>query len=116
MFRRKPPPRPLPETDNPLARRFRQDAEPDTVDLSQPARFPPSEEAVDDPQTADLQTDAARLGRVLSRDPGTGKLYVHPGTADLPVLLQGEPVRAPTELRAGDTLQIGPTEIHIRSV
>ena len=116
MFRKKPPPRPLPEADNPLARRFRQDAEPATVDLSQPARFPPSETAADDPATAELQTDATRLGRILSRDPGTGKLYVHPGTAEQPVLLQGEPVSAPTELRAGDTLRIGDTEIHIRSV
>jgi hypothetical protein len=116
MFRKKQPPPLPPGAENPLARRFRQDAEPATVDLSQPARFPPSTPAADDPQTADLQTDAARLGRVLSRDPGTGKLYVHPGTADLPVMLQGEPVRAPTELRAGDTLRIGPTEVHIRSV
>jgi len=116
MFRKKPPPRPVPEADNPLARRFRQDAEPDTVDLTQPARFPPSAAAADDPQTAELQIDAARLGRILSRDPGTGKLYVHPGSTDLPVLLQGEPVRAPTELRAGDTLRIGPAELHIRSV
>ena len=116
MFRKKSPPRLPQEADNPLARRFRQDAEPDTVDLTRPARFAPSEAAVDDPQTAELQTDAARLGRVLSRDPGTGKLYVHPGSTELPVLLQGEPIRAPTELRAGDTVQIGPTEIQIRSV
>jgi len=116
MFRRKPPPQPAPGAENPLARRFRQDAEPATVDLSQPARFPPSTPAADDPQTADLQTDAARLGRVLSRDPGTGKLYAHPGSGDLPVLLQGEPVRAPTELRAGDTVRIGATEIRVRSV
>jgi hypothetical protein len=116
MFRKKPLPQPAPGAENPLARRFRQDAEPATVDLSQPARFPPSGPAADDPRTADLQTDAARLGRVLSRDPGTGKLYVHPGAGDEPVLLHGEPVRAPTELRAGDTLRFGPTEIHIRSV
>jgi hypothetical protein len=116
MFRRKPPPQPPSDAANPLARRFRQDPEPDTVDLTQPARFSPSAGTGEDPQTTELQTDAARLGRIVSRDPGTGKLYVHPGTADRPVLLQGEPVRAPTELRAGDTLRIGPTEIHIRSV
>jgi hypothetical protein len=116
MFRKKRTPQPPAADENPLARRFRQDAEPDTVDLSQPARFPPAEDAAVDPQTAELQTDAARLDRLLSRDPDTGKLYVHPGSESEPVLLQNEPVRAPTELRAGDTLRLGSTEILIHAL
>lgn len=120
MFRKKKPPQPLQGETNPLARRFRQDAEPDTIDLAQPARFPPPDAALPDPdpdpQTTELQTDAARLARLLSRDPGTGKLYVHPGSESAPVRLQDEPVRAPTELRAGDTIRLGSAEIQIRSV
>ena len=96
--------------DNPLARRFRADAEPDTIDLGGPARFPADVDG-SDPKTASLQTDAAMLGRVISHDPETGKFYVHPGTADLPVTLQGEPVLAPTELRQGDTIRVGSMEI-----
>ena len=118
MFRKKKPPQPLQGETNPLARRFRQDAEPDTIDLAQPARFPPPDEALPDPDplTAELQTDAARLARLLSRDPGTGKLYVHPGSESEPVRLQDEPVRAPTELRAGDTIRLGTAEIQIRAL
>lgn len=96
--------------DNPLARRFRADAEPDTIDLGGPARFPADVDG-GDPKTASLQTDAAMLGRVISHDPETGKFYVHPGTVALPVTLQGEQVRAPTELRRGDTIRLGATEI-----
>lgn len=116
MFRNKRTPQPVQGDENPLARRFRQDAEPDTIDLTQPARFTAAETPGDDPQTAALQTDATRLQRLLSRDPGTGKLYVHPGEDAQPALLQGEPVRAPTELRAGDTVRFGTAEIHIRSL
>lgn len=116
MIRKKKAPQPLRGEENPLARRFRQDSEPATIDLSQPARFPPAPDERDDPQTAELQTDAARLGRLLSHDPGTGKFYVHPGTDDRPVLLQDEPVRAPTELRSGDTIRVGSMEFRIRSV
>ena len=98
--------------DNPLARRFRPDAEPATVDLADPARFhePP---VAEDPNTADLHTDAGNLGRIISRDPATGKFYVHPGTGDCPVLLEHEPVRAPTELRRGDTIQVGDAEFRL---
>jgi len=99
---------------NPLARRFRADAEPATIDLSGPARFP-VEGGSEDPKTAALQTDATKLGRIISHDPDTGKFYIHPGTADLPVTLQGEPVLAPTELRRGDTIRVGATEIRFGS-
>jgi hypothetical protein len=96
--------------DNPLARRFRPEREPATIDLTAPARFQPPSLVPDDPHTAALQTDASKLARVVSRDPQTGKFYVHPGHPDgenSPVLLQGEPVRAPTELRPGDTIRAG---------
>ena len=46
--------------DNPLARRFRADAEPATIDLSGPARFP-ADGGSEDPKTAALQTDATRV-------------------------------------------------------
>jgi hypothetical protein len=94
-----------------LARRFQADSEPPTVDLAGPARFPASPRGDEDPKTAPLQTDAAKLTRLLSHDPASGKFYIHPGTGDAPVLLQGEPVLAPTELRRGDTIRVGPMEI-----
>lgn len=95
---------------NPLARRFQPDREPATVDLAAPARFQPPSAADEDPHTAALQTDAAKLSRLVSCDPHTGKFYVHPGGETGPVLLQGEVVRAPTELRPGDTIRVGDFE------
>lgn len=102
--------------DNPLARRFQVDAEPATVDLAGPARFPADKMDDADPKTAPLQTDASKLGRIISHDLDTGKFYIHPGNADLPVTLQGEPVVAPTELRSGDIIRIADTEIHFGAV
>jgi hypothetical protein len=99
--------------DNPLARRFRPEREPDTIDLAAPARFQPAPSAPDDPQAAALQTDASQLARVVSYDPQTGKFYIHPGHPggeNSLVFLQGEPVRAPTELRPGDTIRLGDFE------
>lgn len=93
--------------ENPLARRFQPDGEPATIDLAAPARFPSPSAADEDPQTAVLQTDASQLSRVVSCDALTGKFYIHPGSEALPVLLQGEEVRAPTELRPGDTIRVG---------
>lgn len=100
--------------DNPLARRFRAENEPATIDLGGPARFPAPAAEID-PKTAPLQTDAAGLSRIISHDPETGKFYIHPGTADCPVTLQGETVLAPTELRRGDTVRVGAMEIHFGS-
>ena len=93
--------------ENPLARRLRGDAEPDTVDLADPARFHEARPADEGVQTTTLQRDPGTLGRVISRDPATGKLYIHPGSEKCPVLLQSEAVAAPTELRRGDTIQVG---------
>jgi hypothetical protein len=104
--------------DNPLARRFRPEREPATVDLTAPARFPAASAAPENPRAATLQTDASLLIRVVSCDPQTGKFYIHPGHpggAGAPVLLQGEPVRAPTELRPGDTIRAGDFELRFLS-
>jgi hypothetical protein len=92
---------------------LRPEREPATIDLAEPARFQAQSAAAEDPHTAAQQTDAAKLSRVVSCDPQTGKFYVHPGHpggANSPVLLQGEPVRAPTELRPGDTIRAGDVE------
>ena len=101
-----------PGGDNPLARRFQPETEPATVDLADPARFH-EPAAAEDPDTAPIGTDAGNLGRVISRDAATGKFYVHPGTGDCPVLLEHETVRAPTELRRGDTIQVGDAEFRL---
>jgi len=97
---------------NPLARRFQSDAEPATTELTGPVSFHPEPEPGEDPQTGPLQTNAADLNRVITHDPETGKFYVHPGGPGLTVMLQGEPVRAPTELRHGDSVGVGSVEIH----
>ena len=99
--------------DNPLARRFRQDSEPPTIDLAAAPRFQVPRETAD-PKTAPLPTGAAQLSRFISREPETGKFYIHPGPQDLPVTLQGEPVSAPTELRRGDVIRIGDAEFQFR--
>jgi hypothetical protein len=102
--------------NNPLARRFQADSEPPTVDLVGPARFPDVPRDDEGPKTASLQTDATKLSRLISHDPGSDKFYIHPATEGTPVLLQGEPVRAPTELRRGDTIRVGQTEIRFENV
>ena len=100
---------------SPLARRFQADAEPATIELSGPARFHPEPKSAEDPQTGPLHKSAADLSRVITHDTGTGKFYIHPGGPDLSVTLQGEPVRAPTELRCGDSVRVGSVEIHFGS-
>ena len=99
---------------NALARRFLVDDEPDTIDLSGHGGFPePGVE--DEPDThvsgaAPAEAPAAERQGVISRDPATGKFYVQPGTPEIPVLLAGEAVTAPTELRRGDRIRIGDAE------
>jgi len=100
---------------NPLARRFQPDTEPATIELAAPASVRPEPGSDADPQTKPLQTRAADLNPVISHDPETGKFYIHPGDPGLPVTLQGEPVRAPTELRRGDSVGVGSIEIHFGS-
>jgi hypothetical protein len=103
---------------NALARRFLVDEEPDTIDLQGPAAFhaPADEPEPDTREAAARPAKAAPHGRenVLSRDPETGKFYVHPGNPECPVLLCGEPVTAPTELRKSDRIQVGDSEFEFR--
>ena len=101
--------------NNPLARRFQVDNEPPTIELSAPPGFRPAQRAADDPKTEPLRTAAGPLSRLISHEPDTGKFYIHPGTENLPVTLQGEPVAAPTELRRGDGIRIGNAEVHFRT-
>jgi hypothetical protein len=100
---------------NPLARRFLDGAEPDTVDLAEPGRFhAPPEAAAGEPDTAVTAAGSgdAAAGRLelVSFDAATGKFYLQPGTAAQPILLNGVPVEAPTELRRGDRLQVAGSE------
>ncbi len=107
---------------NPLARRFQPEDEPETIDLEDPARFHsgPAEEA-GEPATRDLAKEKADAEQAdplefrekhgfLTQDSATGKFHVHPGTGETVVLLEGEPVHAPTELRSGDRIRIGEAE------
>lgn len=99
---------------SPLARRFLEHAEPDTVDLAEPGRFhAPAEDRPVEPDTRATGAAAAAAGRqpVVSRDARTGKLYLHPGSEACPVRLNGAVVDAPTELRPGDRLGIGDREL-----
>jgi hypothetical protein len=103
-------------TGNPLARRFQVDSEPPTIDLTAQPGFTPAPKRATESKTAPLQTDTAKLSRFISREPGTGKFYIHPVAEGLPVMLQGEPVAAPTELRRGDIIRFGDVEFQFRSV
>lgn len=100
---------------SPLARRFVPGDEPETIDLVGPAGFHAGASEAE-PETQVTATEpapeSAETGRsgILSHDPGTGKFYVHPGNAESPVLLAGEPVTAITELRKGDRICIADAE------
>ena len=97
---------------NPLARRFHPDDEPETIDLVQPAGFN------EEPGTRDLQakTDAPESVSLITLNPITGKFYVQPGEREQLVLLDGEEVRAPTELRRGDCVRIGDLELQLNQI
>ena len=104
----------LANPQNPLARRFQPDDEPDTIDLQQPEGF------TEEPSTRDLREENTSPERanpdslnIISFNPETGKCYVQPGGPEWPVSLEGEPVLAPTELRRGDRLRIGDFELQL---
>lgn len=102
---------------NPLARRFVDDEEPDTIDLRGPAGFPAGEgeKGDDEPDTrlasgAPAGAPSKTWAGIISHDAETGKFYALPGTPEAPVMLGGEPITAPTELRRGDRIRIGAAE------
>jgi len=111
------------QRENPLARRFHADDEPDTIDLEDPGRFHSSVDEVDPPTTRYLdeseetavESDERQVhegSRLITLDPDSGKFYIHPGEGELEVLLGGKPVFSPTELRPGDQIKIGSSEFH----
>jgi hypothetical protein len=98
--------------DNPLARRFHPDDEPDTIDLEHAPGFP------DEPGTAELaakKSVSAGL-EVITLTPETGKIYVQPGTDEQVIYLEDEPVLSPTELRPGDRVRTGGLLVQISRV
>jgi hypothetical protein len=101
--------------DNPLARRFHPEDEPDTIDLQQPEGF------TDEPGTAELdansavESEAAGRLEIISMVPETGKFYVLPGTDENVTYLGNEPVTSPTELRPGDRIRAGKFELCLLS-
>lgn len=109
---------------NPLARRLHPEDEPDTIDLEKPPRFnTEAGEAQDEPATRDLTREASAESEqerkapmenfsVITHVPETGKYYVQTGGDGNPVYLEGKIVRTPTELRHGDCIRIGDTELH----
>lgn len=93
-----------------LARRFLVDDEPDTIDLVEPGMFPESGRG-EEPETRETSVDTPEStgperNGFISRDPETGKFYVHPGDTETQVMLGGEPVTAATELRKGDRIEM----------
>lgn len=107
-------------TENPLARRFHLDDEPDTIDLQRPAGFNNSDPEPEEPATSTTGSSPAGAASttseqlsVISIVPGSGKLYVQPGEGDSRTSLGDEPVGAPTELRRGDRIRIGDFELQI---
>ena len=102
-------------SDNPLARRFHPEDEPDTIDLQQAEGF------TEEPGTADLaanstvESEAAGHVEIISMVPETGKFYVLPGTDENVTYLGDEPVTSPTELRPGDRIRAGKFELCLLS-
>jgi hypothetical protein len=97
---------------NALARRFLVDEEPATTDLSGPAGFPAASPEPETQTGVPLPSDATapEKPQLISHDPDTGRFYVHPGTPEVPVLLEGEAVTERTELHRGDRIRIGEAE------
>jgi hypothetical protein len=103
--------------DNPLARRFHPDDEPETIDLENPGGFHSADHEAD-PPTAQLGgegadaagmpgDESARARAVISLDERSGKFYLHPGSGGHEVRLGGVVVGSVSELRPGDRIAIG---------
>ena len=100
--------------DNPLARRFHPDDEPETIDLQDPGRFHAGAEPAD-PPTAELADSPADLDSLITRDPRTGKFYIHPLEDGAQVYLGDIAVNSSMELRPGDRIRIGQAEFQFLS-
>ena len=105
--------------DNPLARRFVEGDEPETIDLQDAPGFPPAGESTQEPPTetvADIDTGPAGSAipaghhPLITFDPKSGKFHLSPAPGDTETLVGGERVSAPTELRSGDRIRIGDAE------
>ena len=115
------------DDNNPLARRFHPQDEPDTIDLQQSSRFPEIEDGDEkESLTRDLTSQSGTASRaekkstagalsIITYVPETGKFYLQPGEGDEAPLLGNSPIKAPTELRPGDRIQIANTEFTLRS-
>ena len=111
------------DDNNPLARRFHPQDEPDTIDLQQSSRFPEIEDGDEkESLTRDLTGQSGTASRtekkstagalnIITYVPETGKFYLQPTKGDDPVLLGNNPINAPTELRHGDRIRIASTEL-----
>lgn len=98
--------------DNPLARRFHPEDEPDTIDLQQPAGFN------SEPATRDLEaaTSEPESISVITLNAETGKCYVQPGSDELATLLNGDLVQSRTELRRNDCVSVGDLQLQFSRV
>jgi len=98
--------------DNPLARRFHPEDEPDTIDLAQSSGFP------DEPDTSERKAEKSLLAGLglITLVEETGKMYAQPGTGNDVVYLGDEPILAPTELRPGDRVRVGELELRISKI
>ena len=101
-------------SDNPLARRFHPDDEPETIDLQDPGRFHSAAEP-SDPPTAEVADSLTELDSLITRDSGTGKFYIHPHENGTQVYLGDIAVNTSMELRPGDRIRIGQAEFQFLS-
>jgi hypothetical protein len=101
--------------DNPLARRFHPEDEPDTIDLQQPEGFTEEPGTADLSAKSDVKSESAAHVEIISMVPETGKFYVLPGTDENVTYLGNEPVTSPTELRPGDRIRAGKFELCLLS-
>lgn len=100
------------EKDNPLARRFHPEDEPDTIDLQQPAG------SNSEPATRDLRAKKSEPDSisVITLNPESGKCYVQPAPTELATRLNGEVVSSRTELRRKDCVSVGDFQLQFSRV
>ncbi|MGD2131085.1 MAG: FHA domain-containing protein [Lysobacterales bacterium] len=105
--------------DNPLARRFIEGDEPETIDLQDAPGFPSAAEPAQEPPTETVaENDAGPAGAaipaghhpLITFDPKSGTFHLRPAPDGTETLVGGERVSAPTELHSGDRIRIGDAE------